>query len=464
MHRLTNEQIGVINRAIEGYNVFITGRAGTGKSLLIRELSNQLKDIKTVRVLAPTGVAAVLINGQTYHSFTGIQTGVGDKHALFLQASKNPKVRKQLQEQNLLLIFDEASMIAAEMFDKLDYICRNIRNQLTVPFGGIQIIVFADFRQLPPIGKDNEAVKYAFESNVWPHLFYGPRGRVVQLKQIFRQLDETFVKTLEDLRMGVITDETRERLLNLSKPINVGDDNPDIEPLHLYCKRVDVEQLNTRRIDELEGNPNTFIAEDTGAPIYVQRSDNYFMAPKTLTLKINCQVMLLKNMLDLGLSNGSLGKVVRFEDKNPCVKFTNGLEVVIKQHKWELRTNPNERPVLTRKQIPLMLAYATTIHKAQGITLDRAVIDLDGFFVAAQPYVALSRVRASRYVQIINFDPARLRPNPVLDEFEKNLVLYETQIQSLSLSSSPSTAPGGDNKNKEEEEEEEETSALAGDD
>ena len=433
--RLTSEQASVIDYGYKGYNVLTMGKAGVGKSLTIQQLREQLGAVKTIVLTGPTGVAAGIINGQTYHSAFGIGIGQGTKEQLLDVSRTNKKAREILELENLAIIFDEMSMISAEMFDTLDYIARNIRKRIYEPFGGIQIFLFGDMHQLSPFDQDpNKAVHYIFHSKVWAQMFYNftspLNGKIVVLSKIFRQRDDAdYMEFLDELRVCRLTDRGKQTLLRLSNPFKVEGEFADMYT-RLYCTREEVGKENDARLAQLPGEPIYYEAKDTGAPTYLSGANCYFIVPDKLYLKKGAPVMLLKNMSDIGIINGSLGKVIGFEkhidkgvEKNyPVVRFTDGQVLLLKEATWDIRNSPRGKPVLTRKQIPLALAYATTIHKAQGLTLERVIADMRRWFTVEQPYVAATRARSSKYIQIINFNLTNFRPNVELDEFDAKIL------------------------------------------
>jgi len=403
-------------------NVFITGSAGTGKSYLLKYLveelkqqKNHLNEPKRVGICAPTGVAAVIVGGSTLHSFFGIGLGTGSVSNLLNKISKSSAAKKRIDETDVLII-DECSMLSSDLLEKLDLVTREIRsngNFRESPFGGMQIIAFGDFFQLPPVYKDagrrdRHWRPFCFDSPVWSDL--GLSENVIELKEVQRQENENFVSLLNKVRVGEVQDSD---IKELNSRCLVSDTNPlpidGIVPTRLYVLNKDVDSENECRLAELNSEEIVCEAIDkwresmplgTLAAAKKKMKDSLSMEmPDEVRLKIGAQVMLTRNKdLDKKLVNGSRGVVERFVDDGegfsvPVVRFDCGLVTRISPVESVRYNTDGGKGCLVRMQVPLKLAWAITIHKSQGSTLTRALLDISSAFEYGQCYVALSRVK-----------------------------------------------------------------------
>lgn len=319
---LSAEQEYVLQLAKKGESIFFTGSAGTGKSVLLRSIIKELKHIhgsSSVAVTASTGLAACNIGGITVHSFAGFGLGKGKPEDLLKMVRRNRKASTRWKFTKVLVI-DEISMIDGALFDKIDYIARRIRRQQHLPFGGLQIVICGDFYQLPPVNKaelqsDGTEVKhtstFAFESQSWNKII---KSKII-LKEVFRQKgDQTFINILNDMRHGIVSPKAEMELARLSRPLNCA---AGIVPTELYATRYEVDSANNMKLAKLRGSARLFESKDGGSlppPMRATMLSN-FLAPQKLFLKLNAQVMCIKNYDDT-LVNGSLGKVVGFLDRD----------------------------------------------------------------------------------------------------------------------------------------------------
>mmetsp|Transcript_2828 Transcript_2828/g.3755 ORF Transcript_2828/g.3755 Transcript_2828/m.3755 type:complete len:715 (+) Transcript_2828:105-2249(+) len=438
---LTSEQrrAAEIPLGIEDRNVFITGSAGTGKSYLLKYLLEEIKqkmnsegNPKRVGVCAPTGVAAIIVGGNTLHSFFGIGLGTGSISSLLKKVSKNKAAKKRIDETDVLII-DECSMLSSDLLEKLDAISRESRKDGSFreePFGGMQIIAFGDFYQLPPVTKsidggwnDRSHRMFCFDSPVWSDL--GLSNNMVELKEVQRQENIEFISLLNKVRIGQVGEDdirylNSQCLISESKPIPTD----GIVPTRLYVLNKDVDEENNSSLRELEGKEVVCKSVDkwresmpTGAPAATKKKMKESLSmelPDEIKLKVGAQVMLTRNKdLGSGLVNGSRGVVERFVEDDeggfliPIVRFDSGTVTKIDPVE-SMRFNPDgEKGCLVRMQIPLKLAWAITIHKSQGSTLTRALLDISSAFEYGQCYVALSRVKSLEGLWLEK--PARLR-------------------------------------------------------
>jgi len=440
LESLNETQRSVYDLVMKGKSVFFTGSAGTGKSYLLRVIAKSLrkKFPEGLFVTASTGVAAIQVGGQTVHSFAGI--GLGNLPLEELQGKAFG--RKKAWRDCRALIIDEISMISGKLFDDLEEIARVVREGMSMnwekkPFGGIQLIVCGDFFQLPPVKRSE---KFAFQANSWKQCI----PHTVELTHIYRQKEVEFVDCLNQLRHGVCSIRSAQYLSQASRPLCVDD---GVLPTRLYCTNVSVDEENRRELALIQSpelhlvstdRDQYSIRRDDRARLWplIQRCQKTSTVPDDLVLKVGAQVMLLRNMKSERLVNGSRGVVIEFEsytreqlfamttedvkdlsalkqwigkqqlddnvhntpvsgevDKEPIflprVRFANGVVKVIFPVTMEALIDKETE--WYRIQIPLRLSWAITIHKSQGLTLDRCTLDLSKVFEAGQAYVALSR-------------------------------------------------------------------------
>jgi ATP-dependent DNA helicase PIF1 len=416
LFHLNQDQRRFVDLVLDGHNVFLTGFAGTGKSYALESLFKVL-DHKNIPYgkTASTGVAAINIGGSTLHSWAGCGLGELSEELLLKGVRKNKKAKNRIKNCQLLVV-DEVSMIKASLLDKLDYIFRQIRGVGT-PFGGCQIVLVADFLQLPAIIRREENDGLAFESKVWGELDF----KNCLLKEIIRQKDKEFSDLLSNLRVGK-TDG-----IELLDQCLTTEFEGDIQPVKIYTKNRHVDLENKRRLDQLSTKEIKFRSIDDGLPHHIKFFDKNCPAPKELILKEGAQVMLLKN-LDVkgGLFNGAVGVVEKISIAGVAVKFKFGTEILGRE-KWEIQEenfNNGKREAKTvacRSQIPLKLAWASTSHKIQGATLDHAHVDISDAFESGQAYVALSRVRDINNLRLEPFCPSKIMVNKKCLEFYQNL-------------------------------------------
>ena len=433
---LSPEQMQFQALALQGRNMFITGGAGTGKSFLLNSIVAQMqlqRGPKSCVVLSPTGAAAVLVNGRTIHSFfsLGIPKTWGDFQSV--QTGKNSSCLKHLK----CIVFDEISMVSAEMMDLLDANVRAALGKPDEPFGGLQVLMFGDFFQLPPIpihasdSKSSEVgfsekqylnLGLAFQSHCWKQL----QPQFCNLKRSFRQKDDQiFLDALERIRTGVLSPEDRSMLMAPKAPSH-SSEVLSIVPTKLFNFTVDVDKTNAAELAKLPGPCVSTLARDSRR---VNMSTN---PPENLHLKIGAQVMLVKNLdVQKGLVNGSRGVVVGFSavtdvpphvESDPLADLTRAMERISVRDdvQQEVAKGLSVRPIVrfngveqeqtmgpcdfefdsdnaqsrkVRRQIPLTLAWALSIHKSQGMSISNLEVTCDRAWEAGQVYVALSRGR-----------------------------------------------------------------------
>jgi ATP-dependent DNA helicase PIF1 len=409
---LSDEQQHALNMIKSGKSIFFTGCAGTGKSLLIKHI---LRAMPEVDVTGTTGLAGCLLGGTTINAWSGLGRAEGSFDTMVRNASRGES--GQRWRRCHALIIDEVSMMDAKLFDLLEAVARKVRGN-SRPFGGIQLILSGDFHQLPPVVKDQLTRKFAFESQSWQRCIQAS----VQLTQVFRQNDSDFIDILAEIRAGTAPESTLRALLaRCAAPLELED---GILPTQLFTHRVDVDAINDRQLNSLEGNVVTFTAQDSGDTAALQAA---CPAPRTLRLKEGAQVMLTRNLSSRqGLVNGARGVVEKFTPSGlPVVKFARGGEsMTIGRERYSIRQGGQDAAV--RSQIPLQLAWAVTVHKSQGLTLDRVEVSLDRAFEAGMAYVALSRARNLEGLRIVgSIASAALRADPKVVAFYSKLTCRE---------------------------------------
>jgi ATP-dependent DNA helicase PIF1 len=407
--QLNPKQQAFAARVKNGENAMVTGPAGTGKSALLQYLCSQYPDL---HVTASTGIAALNVGGCTLHSWASL--GIGEEPAQkiahrIIEAKKTPFYMMKTASR---LAIDEISMIDADLFQKASDVLKIVRKS-SAPFGGLQLILFGDLLQLPPVARDGRAVRFAFESKAWQEA----RIHVFVLDQVMRQKDEEFAGVLSRVRVGDTSDEVRSKL----RPrINAPDPNPEVVPVNLRTHNADADRINFEKLAELPGEESTWEASDTGSE-YAQRTlDQNCIAPKTLRLKVGARVMLLWNIeVEAGLANGTLGEVVEIKKSIwgtvPVVKFSNG--TVMDMEKQSLEMKKNGEVIASRMQYPLRLSWAISIHKSQGLTLEKIRVSLKRTFADGQAYVALSRAKTLEGLFIADISGNSIRANAVALEF-----------------------------------------------
>lgn len=421
---LTPSQKKAYDLMASGKNIFLTGPGGTGKSFLVHKYKNTFSPYRNIAITSTTGISAILIGGTTLHSYLGIGLGTGSVDELVRRISRNSKIKSRWLKLETLVI-DEVSMLSAELFDKLENVARLLRSprmldqKSQLPFGGIQLILTGDFFQLPVVGSDT----YCFEAKSWEKCI----DSIVELKEIVRQEDKEFQGVLNNVRYGNITQEVKKVL---KSRVGVELKNElGILPTRLYTTNADVSFINEEELDKLGKKGKEFFSYSMEIYFHGIVSDIEGLLEKyrkgclvqdNLQLCEEAQVMLLANLdVENGLANGSRGVVIGFCNDMPIVRFMNGIERIIDYHSWDIEEG--NKKVLTISQIPLQIAYALTIHKGQGSTLDYASVDLRNLFTYGQGYVALSRVKKLEGLSIIGIDFAKIKANPKVIDFYKKI-------------------------------------------
>ena len=390
----------VFDAAVRGDSFLMTGIAGSGKSFTLQRIVHWAR-AKGLRfgLTASTGAAAVLIGGQTLHSFAGIGTGAGTPPALVTKVLGRKDVTRRLRDLQLLVV-DEISMVDADLFDKLSAVfaaCRNNRR----PFGGVQLILCGDFCQLPPVQGD-----FAFLSQTWLKMDLAK----YDLTESIRQKDDTFAAILRDVRWGLLTPNARATLAKCE-----GADHPvGVQPTRLFSTNAAVDQINQAEMDNLLEDGAQWRQYDTEYSHAAAKTwATSGRIPDKVIMAVGSQVMCAAN-LDIanGLVNGSRGVVEAVEDKVVRVRFLSGTRT-IGFHKMVHEESPGTNATF----MPLRLAWALSVHKSQGQTLDYAEIDLRRMFSCGQAYVSVSRVKSLEALTIRGLSASAFKCSPLVKEF-----------------------------------------------
>jgi ATP-dependent DNA helicase PIF1 len=447
MEAFNEQQKQVYHALLSGDNAFMTGPGGSGKSYLIKHIVQALKERgKKVQVCALTGAAAVLLEcgAKTIHSWAGIGLGQ-DEPDIIARRIQDNKYKKKPWKQVDVLIIDEVSMLSEHLFEVLDAVGRQCRhkNKRELPFGGIQLLFSGDFFQLPPVGTTGKPKTgaFCFESPLWDTCF----PVQIQLNQVYRQNDLKFQKVLRQIRIGRISPSTLVVMKECTQ--KKFDSNNDIVPTKLYPTRRKVDAINQAAMDALgdcdeqiykienhidEEKKSSKGVMATMAVVTQQQinfESNYLRdtinCENNIRLKVGAQVMCTANISVDGqfpVCNGSRGVVIRFEKDTgyPVVRFVSGFTRTISPHTWMSETYK----WIGVKQVPLMLAWAITIHKSQGASLDVAEIDVgSGVFECGQTYVALSRIRSLEGLYVKSFDASKIKVNKKVLKYYDDLCM-----------------------------------------
>ncbi len=383
-----------------GHNILLTGAAGSGKTHLLNKfISRARAKGKTVAVTATTGLAATHLGGTTIHAWSGM--GVHDQLTPYMIGGLSKSRLDNIQKAEVLII-DEISMLHDFRFDMLDELLRAVRRSER-PFGGLQIVVCGDFFQLPPINRQgNRQGGFIVNAAAWKQ----GQFTVCYLEGTHRQKDDSeFASFLQAMRRGDVSEVQYERLMERMESFR----DPFESITKLHTTNADVDTINDRQLQHIESRGYTYHMETTGKKQYVESLKKSCLASEVLTLKEGALVMCIKNAQDKKYVNGSIGVVVAFAPLTnyPVVALKSGEEITIKPDTWELTDGDTRRAQLT--QIPLRLAWAITVHKSQGMTLDAAEIDLSRAFTPGMGYVALSRVKNMSSIYLLGMNAMALR-------------------------------------------------------
>ncbi len=398
-----------------GVNVFLTGEPGSGKTYTINEYVNYLKDAGVeVAITASTGIAATHIGGMTIHSWSGI--GIKNKLDNYDldKIASNEYVSKRIRKPKVLVI-DEISMLSSKTLDMVEAVCREVR-QNHEAFGGMQVIFVGDFFQLPPVVKNEEKniqatlieeennSIFAYDSRAWD----SARPIVCYITEQYRQDDTEFLEILSAIRNDTFDEMHFEKII--SRKIEKKD-FPKNAP-KLFSHNINVDFVNTETLSKIENESKKFTMKGEGHEALVTALKKGCLSPEILDLKIGAEVMFTKNNQKERYVNGTLGTVVDFADitKYPIIKTRSGHRIEVEPMEWVMEENGKIRAKII--QIPLRLAWAITVHKSQGMSMDSAIMDLSQVFEYGQGYVALSRVRRLSGLYLIGLNEKAFKVHP----------------------------------------------------
>lgn len=394
-----------------GKNVFLTGEPGSGKTHTVNRYVAYLKENGIdLAITASTGIAATHIGGMTIHSWSGIGIKKELSPADFGRVISLRRASARVKKSKILII-DEISMLDGKTLSLIDEICRAVK-RTSESFGGMQVVFVGDFFQLPPVRReDEEPYKFAFESEAW----MTANPVICYLTEQYRQSDSKFLDVLSAIRSGKISQEHRTCLDGCL----INTDSPKIANVtKFFPHNEDVNEVNHEELQKLPGKPKTFTMIWRGKDNLVEQLKRGCLSPENLELKKRAVVMFTKNNLQRGFVNGTIGAVVGFDQYNdegyPIVKTRQGRQLTVEPMEWTIEENGEA--VASIKQVPLRLAWAMTIHKSQGITLDSAFMDLSGAFVEGQGYVALSRVKTLNGLHLAGYNDKALTVHPTVLE------------------------------------------------
>lgn len=429
---MTQEQALKIMKT--GVNIYLTGSAGSGKTYLLKKYISYLQDHDiAVAVTASTGIAATHMNGMTIHGWSGI--GVRNKmDERDLDQLEEKKYLWNRFEKARVLIIDEISMLHGYQLDMIEKVCRKFK-RVEKPFGGLQVILSGDFFQLPPVvassatrrggGRDDLVTSPSYESpmvyvsNAWKML----NPAICYLTEQHRQEDNILTEILNTIRGNNIEEKHYE---HLEKRINAELKQGE-KATKLYTHNVNVDHENHTELSKIDGEEKIYYMTSKGSDIIVEILKKSCLAHEELKLKVGAEVMCIKNNMECGYVNGSRGKVVEFDSEthNPVIKLYNGKKISITPMLWAIEEDGKIKASIT--QLPLRLAWAITIHKSQGMSLDNAEIDLRSTFAYGMGYVALSRVRTLSGIKLIGLNKNALQVDPQVLEFDQDLQNESTQ-------------------------------------
>lgn len=397
---LSEEQEAVMKRILNGENICVTGSGGVGKSCLLREVEAQLEH---VFVTASTGIAAINVGGCTLHSFFGLG-GFSEynEDKLLKVCMSDPRTRRRIEGCKSLII-DEVSMVSARFMGLVDFLLRSVKN-VDQPFGGTQMVLFGDFMQLPPV-EPGLTTQFAFDSDTWREA----RIRTFELTKIFRQEDEELISNLNDLRIGSITDNT---IKYFKQFVRFPDDENSV--IKLMTHRYQSENINERMLQTIDADDEYYTSIDSGRKAHLMEKN--CIAPSTLRLRKGCRVMSTRNQDEM--VNGYLGYYTGIGAGSMIVNFDKiGIKDNIKRAVWEMTRG--DEIIAQREQYPLILAWAITIHKSQGMTLEKYLSDISQCFSDGQAYVALSRAKGPHSIFLYNFDESSIHISPRAAQFHR---------------------------------------------
>lgn len=396
---------------LEGNSVFLTGAPGAGKTYVLNQFIREATRAgKNVAVTASTGIAATHIGGTTIHSWSGlgIKDFLTDWDRERLQSTERLVKRYNATD---VLVIDEISMLHGKRLDMVNEVAKLLRKS-DKPFGGIQVVLVGDLFQLPPISRGGELVDFAHLSAAWEEL--SPKICYITEQHRVGQGD-ALLDLLQAMRRGDVNELHEAALQERLREQRPG----DLVVTRLYSHNMDVDSINQKHLKEIEHDGKVYQMQTSGQAPKIETLIKSVLAPETLELKTGAEVMFVANNFPLGFVNGTRGRVIDFVDNLPVVALANGKEIKVERHSWKLEEDGKTRAEVA--QLPLRLAWAITIHKSQGMSLDAAEIDLSRSFTPGMGYVALSRVRSMDGVYLTGVNQMALQLHPLIFAFDEEL-------------------------------------------
>lgn len=391
-------------------NIFITGSAGTGKSFLLQQWLHK-KNNKEYPVLASTGAAAILIGGRTFHSYFGLGIMQGTIDQVVEQALGSAALKKRLAEAQCIVI-DEVSMLSGDTLYAANLIAKKVRKN-DAPWGGLRIIAVGDFAQLPPVSRNTTIKDWAFLHRIWEQTGFEP----IYLQTVVRTEETHLLQVLDDVRLGKITPLVQQFLYDRSI-----DESLEFDGTRLFAHRNSADAYNHKRLQEIPGQEYVSTTEYTGDKAAQERLRRNLPIPDQLHLKVHSLVMIRKNDLRFPYRyiNGTLATVTDIQRDAIVVRLMDGKIVELPKQKFALYDGSgNEQAAASN--FPITLAWATTIHKAQGATIDRLLVDLSVLWESGQAYVALSRVPSAAGLYITSWKPDSIKVDVAVQNFYTQL-------------------------------------------
>lgn len=404
-------QLQALAIMMSGNNVFLTGSPGAGKTYVLNKFIERAQNAgKVVAVTASTGIAATHLNGTTIHSWSGlgIRDFLGPDDERWLK--ENDRLIKRYNSVDILVI-DEISMLHGSRLNMVNAVAKLLREN-PAPFGGMQVVLVGDLFQLPPVSRGNEDVDFMHASAAWKEL----DPTVCYITEQHRQSEQDgLLALLEAMRAGEIDEmhqELLEHRMGVTPPV-------DVAITRLYAHNVDVESINNSHLAAIARDGKTYTMLTKGSKPRIEQLVKSVLAPEELHLKVEAEVMFVANDFGAGFVNGTRGRVVDFRGDTPVVRLSSGRDIEVEAHTWSFTEDGRVRAEVS--QLPLRLAWAITIHKSQGMSLDAAEVDLSRAFTPGMGYVALSRVRSMEGLYLKGINRMALQMHPTIYEFDQML-------------------------------------------
>jgi ATP-dependent exoDNAse (exonuclease V) alpha subunit len=400
-----------IEKMLSGANVFLTGEPGAGKTYTLNQFIDQAHEKgKRIAITASTGIAASHIDGVTIHSWSGLGIKESVSDAEIDRMAFQPKMIEKYNRCDILII-DEVSMLHGARLDMVNRVAKWVRHN-SAPFGGLQVIFVGDLFQLPPVTRGSDDIDFVHLSQAWAEV----APEVCYLMEQHRQgADDQLLTALREMRAGELSENSQELLARAIRPI------PDDDSVtRLFTHNVNVDALNRGMLMKLETKLHTFHMTTSGEQYKVDALKRNLLVPEQLEIKVDAEVMFCANNFKEGYVNGTRARVLAVQNGVPIVRTVDGLTIAVERHTWRTHDEYGKE-IASATQYPLRLAWAVTVHKSQGLSLDSAIIDLSQAFTPGMGYVALSRVRSLEGLYLVGMNEQALEMNQQIAEFDKEL-------------------------------------------